>query len=249
MSISSDSKQVADGVKCFRLRRDYLVIGIVGTAFFCVMGVTSTVVAYWNIDGSFARQQLTALIFGLFWSGFMLLGVWIILAYFRGRLFLARNMVVQHGIFRSRKVDFEDVICINWRGWPVRGSIVVRTHSQRVVIDLDNFALEDREEIVRCFRETFAEEIQDNWSRFQDYDRKFSRPQRLASRGGIVVTASVLLCGAGVFVYCWFVGLGVQNLLIGVINAIAALWYLWRFWTYKDHNSTQEVASHERSEC
>src|SRR5438132_3763373 len=83
MTTDADIGQVSTNARCFRLRRYYLVIGVVCAALFAIMGVTSTLAAYWNIDGSFARPKLAALIFGTFWSGFTLLAVWVILAYFR----------------------------------------------------------------------------------------------------------------------------------------------------------------------
>jgi hypothetical protein len=238
MTTTADKRQPPAQARRFGPRRFYLVVGVLCGVFFSVMGVASTLSAYWNIDGSFPRPKLAALIFGIGWSGFTLLAVWIILAYFRERLYLASKTVIQHSVIRSRTIYCKDVVHINWRRRPSGGSIVIQTPSAKVKIYLDNFTREEREEIIRFFRETFASELQDNWPRFEA--RGGSPPRRLVSRGGILVTASVLMGLAGVFVYCWFAGLGGQYLFIGVVNAAAALCCLWRLRTYKDYGLTEE---------
>ena len=61
-------------------------VGLIGTIFFVVVGLVSTLAAYFNVDGSFARPKLAALLFGLFWSAFTLLGIWLLLLYYKYRL-------------------------------------------------------------------------------------------------------------------------------------------------------------------
>jgi hypothetical protein len=241
MTTTADKRQPPAEARCFGPHRFVLVVGVLCGVFCSVMGVASTLAAYWNIDGSFPRPKLAALIFGIGWSGFTLLAVWIIFAYFRERLYLASKTVIQHSVIRSRTIYCKEVVRINWRrGRPSGGRIVIQTPSAKIKIYLGNFTREEREEIIRFFRETFASELQDNWLRFEDRARRLSPPQRLVSRGGIIVTASVLMGFAGVFVYCWFAGLGGQYLFIGIINVVAALCYLWRLWTYKDYGLTEE---------
>jgi hypothetical protein len=244
MSTTADIDQLPTDAKCFRLRRYYLVVGVVCAVFFAAMGIASTVAALWNIDGSFARPKLAALIFGFFWSGFTLLAVWVIVAYFRERLYFGKAGVVQHGIFRSRTLQIEEVFQIKWRSWPVGGSVVIRTHSDKATIHLDNFSKAEREELIQFLRESFAVEIQENWSRFQDVLGRSSPPEKRASRGGIITIAALLMSFAGVFVYCWFAGLGVQYLVIGIVNAAAAIWYLARLRLIKDSKFLEESESH-----
>src|SRR5260370_35504830 len=94
MTTTADILEVPTEARCFRLRPYYLVVGIVCAGFFAVVGVTSTVVAYFNVDGSFARPYLAALVFGVFWSGFTALAVWVIAAYFRERLILSPSTII-----------------------------------------------------------------------------------------------------------------------------------------------------------
>jgi hypothetical protein len=234
MSTIADTAQVPTETRCFRLRRYYLLVGIVCGVVFVAIGIASTVAALWDIDGSFARPKLAALIFGTFWSGFTLLAAWIIAAYFRERLVFGGAAIIQHGIFGSRTLALGDVFQIKWRAWPVGGSVVVRTHSEKVVIHLDNFTKGEREELIRFLRETFAAEIQENWSRFEEVVHRSSAPGKRVSRGGTITIAALLMCFAGVFVYCWFAGLGGQYLVLGVVNAAAAIWYFVRIRFIKD---------------
>jgi hypothetical protein len=240
MTTTADKRQPPAEARCFGPHRFVLVVGVLCGVFSSAMGVDSTLAAYWNIDGSFPQPKLDALFFGIGWSGATLLGVWIILAYFRERLYLANKTIIQKSVIRSRMIHSDDVVHVNWRRWPSGGSIVVQTPSAKIIIGLGNLKKGEREEIIWFFRETFARELQDNWLRFEDRARRLSPPQRLVSRGGIIVTASVLMGFAGVFVYCWFAGLGGQYLFIGVIIVVAALCCLWLLWTYKDYGLTEE---------
>ena len=63
---------------CYRMRPHFRNVGLVCIVFFAVIGVFSTLAAYFNIDGSFARPELGALVFGLFWSAFTCLGLWLL---------------------------------------------------------------------------------------------------------------------------------------------------------------------------
>ena len=64
---------LSTGQDGYRPRRYYLIVGIVGAIFYSTMAIVSVVAAYWNIDGSFARPLLAAIIFGTFWCAMLLL--------------------------------------------------------------------------------------------------------------------------------------------------------------------------------
>jgi phage shock protein PspC (stress-responsive transcriptional regulator) len=91
--------------------------------FFAVMGVASTLAAYFNVDGSFARPKLAALIFGVFWLAFTCLAIWMLLAYYRSRLFVGANSLRQIGVLRDRQVRFSQVEQLKWRRFPQGGSV------------------------------------------------------------------------------------------------------------------------------
>jgi hypothetical protein len=238
MTTTTDKRQPPADARCFCLRRYYLVVGVLCGVFYSVMGLASTLAAYWNIDGSFPQPKVDALICGVIWSGFTLLAVWIILAYFRERLYLANKTIIQHGVIRSRTIYCADIVHINWRRRPSGGSMVIQTPSAKVKIYLNNFTSEEREVLVRFFREACASVLQGNWSLFETWRRP--PPRKPASRDGILINAAVLMMFAPAFVYCWFAGLGGQYLFIGVIIVVAALCCLWLLWTYKDYGLTEE---------
>jgi hypothetical protein len=243
MSTTADTDQLPADTRCFRLRRYYLVVGIVSAVLWAAMGITFTVATLWNIDGSSGRPIRDALVLGIIWSGFVLVGVWMIAAHFRNRLFFGKSAIVQRGIFRSRTLLVGEVLQIKWRTRPVGGSIVIRTHSERATIEFGPFTGDERDELIRFVRESFAVEIQENWSRFQDVLGRSSPRGRRASRGGIMAIAAVLMCFAGVFVCCWFAGLGGSYLFIGVLNAVAAIWCLRRIRLTKDRELMEQSDS------
>src|SRR6478752_3265115 len=117
MSADADIAGLNTQARCFRLRRYYLYLGIVSGVFFAVMGVISTLAALWNV-GWFPRPKLFAVVFGAVWSGFTLLALWIIAAYWRERLFFGGDAIVQHGIFRCRTVKTREVVLVKWRARP-----------------------------------------------------------------------------------------------------------------------------------
>ena len=51
MSATPDIAPLPAPAKCYRLRRNYLLVSVVGGAFFAAIGVFSTLVAWFNIDG------------------------------------------------------------------------------------------------------------------------------------------------------------------------------------------------------
>jgi hypothetical protein len=168
MTTADDVSYLPTDARSYHLRRLYLVIGVACAVFFCTVGVVSTATAYWNVDGSFARPKLAALIFALFWSGLTLLSVWIILAYFRERLFLTDVIIIQRGIIRTKTMRVEEVTHLKWRRVPVGGSIIVYTPTEKIKIEFHNFTTAERYEILVFFRTTFNREIQEDWSYFVD---------------------------------------------------------------------------------
>lgn len=212
----------------FRIRRYYLVLGLVCGGFSAAMGISSTIAAFWNIDGSFPHPKLTALILGTFWSGFTLLACWMIAAYFRERLVLSARRIVQRDVFREQAVDLGAVHRVRWRTWPVGGSIVVYSPAAKIVIYLDNFSRHERAAIVRFIRKNFDESIQERWTQFEESTARASKLPQEPSSGGIVAIACILILFGAVFSYCWHVGLGGQYLALGIVNAVVAVACLWR---------------------
>lgn len=215
-------------VACYRLSRPHLILGIVSTTLFLAMDVGSVYAAYWNIDGSFLRPKLAALIFGIFWSCMTLLGLWLILAYFRERLFVSSDAITQQGCLTRKTIDVSNVIQIIWKRIPQGGRVIVRSHLAKIKIYLANFTGDERDDLVQYFHDTFAAEIQTGWSRFIE-SRQQTKPQSQQNTiRAYTMFSLIFFAFAGIFGYCWGVGLGQQWLVIGVVNALAGMWYLWR---------------------
>lgn len=244
MTPIADIWQPPSDAKTFRLRRSVLFIGIVCAVVFLFFDVGSTTVAYWNIDGSFARPKPAALLFGVFWSAMLLLAIFMIVGYFRERLFLAPTSIMQQGTIGSRTMAVGEVTAVIWRCRPVGGSIVVRDQSRKIKIQLGVFAPHDADEIIRFFRDTFPEAIQQNWVSFESFKHEFSRPPSPSRRR--IILAS---CIYPFFVWCcavlWLGGLGVQFLFCGIIAGLSWLFHLWRLNKLTLHSTTKEMASKE----
>lgn len=154
--------------KCYRMRRYFLYLGAACAAGFAATGIFSTLAALWNIDGSFPRPGLFALVFGLFWSVPTMGSIWLIVASLRDRLSLGDGEIVQQGVLWLRTVRLEDIHRVRWRLWPEGGSVVVHAPTARIAVYFGNFTREDRREIIEFLRKSIAEDIQENWSPFDE---------------------------------------------------------------------------------
>ena len=141
---------------CYRMRPYFRIVGIICTVFFAVVGVASTLVAYFNVDGSFARPRLAALIFGLFWSAFTFLGVWLLLLYYKYRLFVSDLSLRQKGVLLDRRIDLNFVDELKWRRFPAGGSIRLSGMFGVLKIEFGNFNIVDREELVSVLRHAIS---------------------------------------------------------------------------------------------
>jgi hypothetical protein len=177
---------------CYRLGRQYVVLGIVCTAGFLAMDIVSVYVSCWNVDGSFARPKLAALICGVFWSSWTLLGLWLIVAYFRERLFVTTDSITQHGCIRKRTINFPDVVHVVWKRLPQGGSVVVRIQLARIKIYLANSTRVERDQLIVCLRSAFSPDIQEDWSQFLEY-RCQPRARRIPKKSRVTATICALL--------------------------------------------------------
>jgi hypothetical protein len=158
------------------MRPYFLLIGSAGTVGFAAAGVAMTLAALWNIDGSLPRPERFAIAFGLFWSAFTMLSLWLVAVYVRERLWLGDAAIRQQGLIWYRHLPLADVQKLHWRAWPEWGSAVIRTPTVRAAIYFGNFSINDRHEVIAFLRESIAEEFQENWSRFESQAINGGRP-------------------------------------------------------------------------
>ena len=226
----------------YRLRRYYLIVGIIGVIVSSAAAVGSAYAAFCNTDGAFAHPIRAAIAYGSFWSVFTLLGVWILLAYSRECLLLDGAQITQHGVIRSKVIHFNDVMHIKWRRIPQGGSVVIRTLTDRLTIYFDNFTVEERQQLISYLHGKFSPDLQEGWSRFEDCNLHVTPHSIQRSRSRSVIRALILFSFAGIFSYRWVAGLGVTWLFIGIANAVAGLCHLWRIVTFANRAPNDKSA-------
>ena len=193
--------------------------GIVCTAVFLALGGVSAVGAWLNLDGSFQRPRLAAVMFGVFWDGFALLGLYLIALASRYRLFITDDAVRQVGVWRDRTLRFDAVRRLEWRRFPRGGSVKLRTDDEAMVVDFDPLKPPERTDVRRRLAAAVPEERQIGRVEF---DRLFAEAEarRASSKPtSLVVPAAFLACGVA-FVAAWWFGLGPQFLPVAAVNIV-----------------------------
>jgi hypothetical protein len=162
-----------DGAQVYRLGRVFLVLGVGATLCFVAIGVGSVVAAWWNIDGSFSRPGEMATIFGILWSGFALLGGYMILGYFRERLFVDDVGVLHQRCFTRRWLKFGDVTQAQWQsGSDVPSlsgpNLILRDPATKIVVRLNQWGnVDERRELIQHFRQSIDPRAQQDWETFE----------------------------------------------------------------------------------
>jgi hypothetical protein len=155
--------------RSYRPPRLVLVVGIVGTIVFAVAGIASVVIAWTNLDGSFAHPQAFADVAGVIWAGMTLIGVLAIRMYYRYELTITGRTVRLVGILRDREIDLSAVRRAAWRRLTKRGSLVLIGDDRRLSIDFGNFDRPDAWTIIGFFHTALPANVQENWERFRRY--------------------------------------------------------------------------------
>lgn len=143
-------------------------VGVLCTILFSVMGIVTSTVAYFNIDGSFAQPELAAYFFGLFWSTFTLLSLWLLLAYSRYRLDIRGLSIRQVGVLTESNIDLRLVQEIKWRRFPQGGSVAISATSGVMKIELGNLCTSERDHVIAILRASIDESRQIGWTRFEE---------------------------------------------------------------------------------
>jgi hypothetical protein len=228
----------------FRLRRSYLALRVLGTLFFATMAVVSVLGIYFEAP---ADRRAAGLAVGLGFAAFWLLlaafGVWVLLAYWRERLAVHDAEIDHVGVIRRKRMRVPDMVSARWRCWPAGGSLVLKSNSTRLVIYFDNFAHDERRQLIRFFRESVPISLQTGWELFFV---RVGRPQAHRTRqlektapgeGEVLLTrrrldthflaGTLLVAATGVFVYHVTGDAGV----FAKLAVIPAIWLLVRFLT------------------
>ena len=95
---------------------------------------------------------------------FVILSLWMILAYYRQRLEVRGEAITHRGVLSTRQCELFEVVRLEWKVLPTR--IVLHLSASRVKIELGNFAQERQLTLIRYFRSSLPEPIQDHWPEF-----------------------------------------------------------------------------------
>lgn len=220
----------------YRLRRFYLYLGIAGTSLFSLVGIGSTLAAFYNLDGSFRYPVFSALLFGGFFLLCTLLGIWCILAWSRERLEISGIRLVKRDVFHITEILFDEVTHLQW--YSLTGAIVVESPGKRFKFHIDNFQRAEQIEITERLRREIDLELQEGWEKYQKFNAAIFETTEQPPRPESVVFMILLLIFACVFGYAWWSGRGVHFLLIGLINFLIALWWLLDFRKKRQHATT-----------
>lgn len=157
----------------------------------------------WNIDGSFPHPKLATLVLGVFWSFWVLLSLQTIVAYFRERLFVTPDAIIQHGCIRKKTINITNVVQLVWRRFLLGGSVIVRSHFSRIKIHFSNFTTDEQDQLIACLRRTISPRIQEDWMRFTEARRQLiSNRTPKKSRATAAICALLLFSFAGIVGYC-----------------------------------------------
>jgi len=204
---------------CYRMRSYYRNVGVVCTVAFAVMGGVSTLVAFFNVDGSFPNPWLAVWTLASFWSAFVLLGLWLLLAYSKYRLFVSPTSLRQVGVVREQYAELNLVDELRWRRFPAGGSVRLAGPFGMMKIELSNFSSADRKQVISFLRDAVDSSRQPGWHAFtQQYEDTPARCER-ARRAAFVCGIAFLVLAVG-FLIAWIAGLGVVNLAVAIVNAI-----------------------------
>ncbi|HUQ68150.1 MAG TPA: hypothetical protein VM165_01430 [Planctomycetaceae bacterium] len=219
--------------KVYRLRRYYFWVGVVGTIFFGLMDAGSVYAAAFNIDGSFPRPVTFAIVFGIVWTAFFLLGIWLILSAVRERLDWFPDRVHQQRVLGGTTIPFTDIDCAAWWTWP-RGACLVLTASgqRKIKVDFENFTSRGRVELIEAFHTTIAPELQRDWDAFAKMVDGELPPamQKIRSRNRTLVLCGIVFASGLLFTAMAFRG-GPERWiyhLVAILNYLAALWVFFR---------------------
>ncbi len=212
---------------CYRLRPKFRNIGIMAIVFGMAMGAWSVPVALFNVDGSVPNPVLAASLFAIIWSGLTMLGVVLVLQYYRYRLFINDSALLQVGIIRRQQADLQFVDNLTWRLFPQGGSARLSGDFGVIKIDLGNITPEHRDDVIAVLHRSIAESKQHQWSefcqQFADTPEKRERERRVLLRiGWLFIAIGVAFSAAS------FAGLNAKLLAAAAMNTIGGVAMLLR---------------------
>lgn len=167
---SSPGKVREADATVYRLGNFNLAVGVAGLLEFAAFGIAG-IVSLRPFPELLPLTVFSTVVF----AAFVLLGVWLILAFYRERLFVSDSGVRHRGCIRTRTMVFAELTSARWRYSPklvgeirIRGqSLVLRSPGRKLVVYFGGFSNSDRIELIAFFRSTIDEGLQEQWNEFE----------------------------------------------------------------------------------
>lgn len=147
----------------FRIRKAYRNLSLVCLALFFFVGI-GAVYGMW-IGAPPDLRTYAVVSVSLIWSAMTGLAAWGLLSYWRKSLTIQNAHVIWQGVLGRKEIDLASVREARWR-LAMSGSIKLRSLSDHLTIHLDSFGPIDRLWLIRYFRITLPESVQDGWDTF-----------------------------------------------------------------------------------
>jgi hypothetical protein len=151
--------------KSFRLRRFYRNLGITGLVFF---GGVLLLIANSLLWGpARAGNDVFAIIFiACFFLANAAMFGWLLLAYARGSLTITDRHVIKKGIIGATEISLAELLELQWKLPTLAGSVVLRSKSARIEVNLCNLEPEARGKVTRLLRWWAPDSFQRGWEAF-----------------------------------------------------------------------------------
>lgn len=216
--------------KIYCHQRSQLYAGVFYFAFFFAMALYCVIGAYRNIDNSISNPKLFALLSGSFWFCWVFLSIWIILVYYCERLVISKETITKYYIVRKKVIAVDEILCIKWPSVGQLRGLHLESPIVNINIYLSEYTNPEQDEIIQFLHTTVPIDLQENWSEFQETYYRFQdkEPPAPPTAKDLILTTVILLAISGLFIYYWWIEIGVKNLVFGAMTSLIALWYLSR---------------------
>jgi hypothetical protein len=155
----------------FRLRKNFLYLGIIGALCFFVAAVGSAVPFFLNEPAKhgFKGPHSVAIVAGsgvAFFALLTALSIYMIIEYYVSNVSIVGTMIQIQSVFRIKQFDASSIDSLEWKHRIPGGKLVLRTRTSRAVLGLKGFTDVDRLAIIRHIRRLISENIQLGWEEF-----------------------------------------------------------------------------------
>ncbi len=169
----------------FRIKKLARNVILLCLLFFIAMGVFS---AFVFSDRKVPHPWIGAFVIGCFWSCCAVACFWYLLVCWKSRLIVEGDRVTKIGVIGTKDLVLGDVVEVRWRTWPQGGSLVLKSFGTRMTIDFNEYTTDQRDRLVRHFRDRLGRSSQVGWELFAFRITSGETKERVPEEGDVVVT-------------------------------------------------------------